>query len=72
MLPGSKTGQLTRRASVHLDMARGLAALAVLLGHEGALFFLPYHALARHSAALSAFYAVTSLGHQDKVMGLFQ
>lgn len=68
MLPGSKTTPLTRRASVHLDMARGLAALAVLLGHVRALFFLPYHDLGRPSVVLAAFYAVTSLGHQAVIV----
>lgn len=53
---------------MHLDMARGLAALAVLLGHMRALFFVSYHELARHSLVLAAFYGMTTLGHQAVVI----
>lgn len=64
MLPGARKTRLTQRASVHLDMARGLAALAVLFDHVRALFFVPYHELPRHSVTLAAFYGATTLGHQ--------
>jgi peptidoglycan/LPS O-acetylase OafA/YrhL len=68
MLPGTKKSQLTQRASVHLDMARGLAALAVLFGHVRGLFFVPYHELTHHSIALAAFYGATTLGHQAVIV----
>lgn len=68
MLPGTHSRQLTKRASVHFDMARGLAALAVLFGHMRALFFVPYHNLPFHSATLAAFYGVTALGHQAVIV----
>ncbi|HXT73275.1 MAG TPA: acyltransferase family protein [Candidatus Angelobacter sp.] len=64
MLPGTRKSRLTERASVHLDMARGVAALAVLVGHVRGLFFdLPHH-----SPLVSAFYAATALGHQAVVV----
>ena len=68
MLLGTKRSRLTQRASIHLDMARGLAALAVLFGHVRGLFFVPYHELQHHSAALAAFYGLTTLGHQAVIV----
>jgi len=64
MLSGSTKRNLTQRASVHLDMARGLAALAVLTSHVRGLYFVPYHDLSRHSIPLDMFYGATTLGHQ--------
>ena len=68
MLPGTKKSQLTERASVHLDMARGIAALAVLVGHVRGLFFIDYHNLTHHSLSVSAIYAATALGHQAVIV----
>ena len=68
MLPGTRKSRLTERASVHLDMARGVAALAVLVGHVRGLFFVEYHDLLRHSPLVSAFYAATALGHQAVIV----
>lgn len=68
MLLGTRKSRLTERASVHLDMARGIAALAVLVGHVRGLFFVDYHNLPRHSPLISAFYAGTALGHQAVVV----
>ncbi|MGB6624807.1 MAG: acyltransferase [Candidatus Acidiferrales bacterium] len=68
MLPGTKRSRLNERASVHLDMARGLAAVAVLAGHVRGFFFTPYHELPHHSSGLAALYAVTALGHQAVVV----
>ena len=68
MLPGTRKSRLTERASVHLDMARGVAALAVLVGHVRGLFFVEYHDLPRHSPLVSALYAATALGHQAVVV----
>ncbi len=68
MLQGTKRTRLTTRASVHLDMVRGAAALAVLVGHVRGLLFLPYHELPRGGVATSALYALTSLGHQAVIV----
>lgn len=68
MLPGTRKSRLTERASVHLDMARGVAALAVLVGHVRGLFFVEYRELSHHSPLVSAFYAATALGHQAVVV----
>jgi peptidoglycan/LPS O-acetylase OafA/YrhL len=50
--------------SAHLDMIRGAAALAVLIGHLRGLFFVDYRNLAHPSAVTALLYAGTSLGHQ--------
>ncbi len=68
MLPGTRKSRLTERASVHLDMARGAAALAVLVGHVRGLFFVEYRELSHHSLPVSALYAATALGHQAVVV----
>jgi len=68
MLPGTRKSRLTERASVHLDMARGVAALAVLVGHVRGLFFVDYHDLPRHSPPVSAVYGATALGHQAVIV----
>jgi peptidoglycan/LPS O-acetylase OafA/YrhL len=60
----SNATALTQRASAHLDMIRGLAALAVMVGHIRGLFFLDYRDLPSPSPALAAIYAVTGLGHE--------
>jgi peptidoglycan/LPS O-acetylase OafA/YrhL len=59
-----KATPLTQRASAHLDMIRGIAALAVMTGHIRGLFFLDYKDLASPSPAVNLLYAVTGLGHQ--------
>src|SRR5487761_403386 len=68
MLPGTKKSRLTERASVHLDMARGMVALAVLAGHVRGLFFINYHDLAHHSLPVAVMYAATALGHQAVIV----
>jgi peptidoglycan/LPS O-acetylase OafA/YrhL len=68
VLPGTKRSRLTERASVHLDMIRGAAALAVLVGHVRGLFFITYHDLLRPSLPLAALYAATGLGHQAVIV----
>lgn len=68
VLERTKRTRLTTRASVHLDMIRGAAAVAVLVGHVRGLFFLTYHELPHKSAALAAVYAVTGLGHQAVIV----
>lgn len=68
MLAGTRKIRLTQRASIHLDMARGLAAFAVLISHVRGFFFVPYHELNHHSMVISAIYAATSLGHQAVIV----
>ena len=48
----------------HLDMLRGLAALAVLLWHWRNLFYADYHGIQEPGALVGAFYFVTGFGHQ--------
>ncbi|HUE04340.1 MAG TPA: acyltransferase [Bryobacteraceae bacterium] len=55
---------LTPRASIHLDMLRGVSALAVLLGHVRGLYFLDHRDLPGKSISVDCLYAATGLGHQ--------
>jgi len=50
--------------SIHLDALRGFAAFSVLLSHWRDAFFLDYSELGHYCPLLSAFYFLTSLGHQ--------
>jgi peptidoglycan/LPS O-acetylase OafA/YrhL len=59
-----KEPRLAKRTSVHLDLIRGVSALAVMLYHLRGLFFVDYPFLANKSLASSALYAVTGYGHQ--------
>jgi peptidoglycan/LPS O-acetylase OafA/YrhL len=59
-----KTSPLTKRASAHLDMIRGVAALAVMFGHIRGLFFQDYKDVTGRSPMLAVLYAITGLGHQ--------
>ena len=47
-----------------LDLARGLAALAVLAGHLRSFVFVDLPDVQNHNTVTSAFYALTGLGHQ--------
>jgi peptidoglycan/LPS O-acetylase OafA/YrhL len=49
---------------VYLDMARGLAALAVMLEHIRSFVFVPYSQLAVHDPLNFLIWSGTSLGHQ--------
>jgi peptidoglycan/LPS O-acetylase OafA/YrhL len=49
---------------VHLDMLRGLAALAVVAGHARGFVFVDYDAAGTSNALMKAFYFLTGLGHQ--------
>jgi peptidoglycan/LPS O-acetylase OafA/YrhL len=60
----AKKLQLSARASVHLDLIRGVSALAVMLGHVRGLFFVDFPYLANKSIAYRLLYAVTGFGHQ--------
>jgi peptidoglycan/LPS O-acetylase OafA/YrhL len=60
----TEKGQLAKRASVHLDLIRGVSALAVLLSHVRGLFFVDFPFLANKSLAHRFLYAGTGFGHQ--------
>jgi len=49
-------------------MARGIAALAVMLGHLRAMFFVEYSQLQHKTLPLQAAYGLTGLGHQAVVV----
>ena len=59
-----KLARLAKRTSVHLDLIRGVSAVAVLLYHLRGLFFVDYSFLDHRSPPLTALYAVTGYGHQ--------
>jgi len=59
-----------RRVSNHLDLIRGLAAVAVLVYHVRYKFFLAYGDLPRHDWLTLLFYTATSFG-KDAVMVFF-
>lgn len=52
------------RTYVHLDMARGLAAFAVLFGHLRSFIFVSYGDLRSHNLLDTIVWAVTGFGHQ--------
>lgn len=58
------------RASDHLDMVRGLAAVAVLLYHVRYRFFLDFADVPQRGPLAAAWYVVTAFGH-DAVMVFF-
>src|SRR5260370_10212961 len=60
----NKSSHLAARSSVHLDLIRGVSALAVMLGHVRGLFFLDFPFLTDKSLMYRALYAVTGFGHQ--------
>ena len=64
----TKKGQLAERASVHLDLIRGVSALAVMLGHVRGLFFVDYPNLVNPSLVNRILYAATGFGHQAVVV----
>ena len=53
-----------RRCSVHLDYIRGLAALAVFVGHARGVFLVDFREISHPSLVLNAAYWATGLGHQ--------
>jgi peptidoglycan/LPS O-acetylase OafA/YrhL len=55
---------LSKSASAHLDLIRGLAAWAVMWGHLRALFFVDYQHLQHGSLPLGAVYFFTGFGNQ--------
>lgn len=55
-------------ASDHLDMIRGMAAVAVLAGHVRSLFFVDFNTLQNPSIVAKAAYFITSLGHASVIV----
>lgn len=52
------------KASVLLDVVRGVAALLVCLGHWRNIFFVDYGEVKLHRLVAAGFYLVSSLGHE--------
>jgi peptidoglycan/LPS O-acetylase OafA/YrhL len=59
---------ISPEASVSLDWVRGVAALAVLLGHVRAFVFAPYSGATHFKLAFAPFYILTMLGHQAVIV----
>jgi len=57
-----QTSPISARASANLDMIRGLAALAVMIGHVRALFYVDYSHILKGNALVSAAYCLTGVG----------
>jgi len=55
---------LSQRASTHLDLIRGLAAVAVAANHLRNLFFINFPQLEHKTAPIAVLYAFSALGHQ--------
>jgi peptidoglycan/LPS O-acetylase OafA/YrhL len=60
--------RLAKRTSAHLDLIRGLSAVAVLLYHVRGLFFVDFPFLVRKSLFAKALYAITGYGHQAVIV----
>src|ERR1039458_3880308 len=60
-----KPFNLTQPASAHLDLVRGLAALAVMLGHVRSLFFVEYAQVEHRNLFLQGIYFLTGFGHES-------
>ena len=60
----ARESRLAKRSSVHLDLIRGVSALAVMLYHLRGLFFVDFPFLANKSLVSIGLYAVTGYGHQ--------
>lgn len=56
------------KASVALDAIRGIAALLVFINHWRRLFFIPFHDVHAHRAALAIFYLITDAGDQAVIV----
>jgi peptidoglycan/LPS O-acetylase OafA/YrhL len=52
-------------ASDHLDMIRGLAALAVLIGHARSLFFVDFDRVQNPGPVVQFLYCITGFGHES-------
>jgi peptidoglycan/LPS O-acetylase OafA/YrhL len=56
--------RIAGRTSVHLDLIRGVSAIAVMLYHLRGLFFVDFPFLIDKSLVSAGLYAVTGYGHQ--------
>lgn len=56
--------RLAGRTSVHLDLIRGVSAIAVMLYHLRGLFFVDFPFLIDKSLVSAGLYALTGYGHQ--------
>lgn len=56
------------RGSAHLDLARGIAALAVFVGHARNLFLVDYPEVSPKKSATQVLYAATTFGHQAVIV----
>jgi len=65
-MPDSKAASAKSVAKfIHLDMARGLAALLVLLGHLRSFVFVSYADLEHHTPLDTFVWMLTGFGHQS-------
>jgi peptidoglycan/LPS O-acetylase OafA/YrhL len=64
----NRSFQLDARASGYLDLVRGLAAVAVMVSHLRALFFVPFGEVGSRNVLVILPYFLTSLGHQAVVV----
>jgi len=55
---------ISQSASAHLDLIRGIAALAVMWGHVRTLYFVDYQSLRIPSWLIKIIYFATGFGHQ--------
>jgi peptidoglycan/LPS O-acetylase OafA/YrhL len=60
--------QIAARTSAHLDLIRGISALAVMVGHVRGLFFVDFPNLVNPSRLTQVLYAVTGFGHQAVIV----
>jgi peptidoglycan/LPS O-acetylase OafA/YrhL len=59
---------LSSQASAHLDMVRGIAALAVLFGHWRSMFFVDWAQVRQQNLFLEFFYGSSKFGHEAVVV----
>src|SRR5579859_1562974 len=64
MMSANSVSTASSPSFIHLDMARGLAALAVLLGHLRSFVFVSYGDLPSHTPLDTLVWLVTGFGHQ--------
>lgn len=62
------THPLSERASTDLNMVRGAAALAVMIGHLRSVFYVSYSEVFAKNALVGVGYLLTSLGHQAVIV----
>lgn len=60
--------RLAKRTSVHLDLIRGVSAVAVMVSHVRGLLYVDYPFIAHKSLATGIFYALTGYGHTAVIL----